>query len=66
LSGAQLLNTLALPPVLTRGVDVEGVGVLAQAATVKARQKTIGSLFMNLTSSLKGYAPTGTFASLVG
>jgi hypothetical protein len=66
LIGAQLLNTLALPPVLTRAGDVEDVGVLAQAATVKATQKAIGSLFMNLTSSLKGYAPIGTFASHPG
>jgi hypothetical protein len=49
-----------------RAVDVEGVGVLAHAATVKAMQKAIGSLFMNLTSSPKGYAPTATFASLLG
>ena len=54
---AQLSSRLALG-----GVE----GVLAQAATVKATQKAIGSLFMNLTSSFKGYAPPLTNASLLG
>ena len=56
LIGAQLLRMLALLAELTGAGDL--AGVLAQAASVRARQKAIRSLFMNLTSSRKAMPPS--------